>query len=255
MAFTEDDFRLIGNSEHRGMSARQFIENRLTILYGPNSLAIRALDLVCAEMCVKKGFMRDDGQDYFNHCIEVANTIMSFGIKEEFAVCAALLHDMIEDVIGCTYEYLTTIFGKEVADLVLLLTKKKGVDYKQAENIIEYLKAISKDPWAAAIKTADRMHNMMTLSEKGVESRYKKAIETETYYINFFKYCGKTYQRYTNLFYSARVEVQSLIFEIKDSYQEIQKRQREIDELKTENAELKEKIKELEAGTNAKARK
>ena len=38
--------------------------------------------------------------DYYNHCIEVANILISYGIKDEDLICAALLHDMIEDVPG-----------------------------------------------------------------------------------------------------------------------------------------------------------
>ena len=51
-------------------SPSQFLERRLTILYGINSKAMQALDLVKEEMCIEKGFKRDNGTDYYNHCIE-----------------------------------------------------------------------------------------------------------------------------------------------------------------------------------------
>lgn len=53
---------------------------------------------------------------------------------------------------------------------------------------------------AAAIKASDRMHNMLTLDEKTFEARYRKAIETKTYYLPFFKQCRYMYPRYENLF-------------------------------------------------------
>lgn len=217
---------------------RQFLERRLVTLFGINSMAIRALDLVCTEMCIEKGFKRDDGQDYYNHCIDVANTLISFGIKNEDAICAALLHDIIEDVTGYTYECISNMFNKHVADLVLVLTKKKGVDYKEDENIKEYLENIAEDIFASAIKTADRMHNMMTLQEKTFEARYRKALETEKYYLPFFKYCRKKYTRYENLFYAARVQIHPLIFEIKSFYGEIIRLQNQIDEFNKSKSEI-----------------
>ena len=60
---------------------RQFLERRLTNIFGINSKAIEALELVCLEMSAEKGFTRDDGQDYYNHCIDVANTLISFDIR------------------------------------------------------------------------------------------------------------------------------------------------------------------------------
>lgn len=216
----------------QNQSPSQFLERQLATLYGINSMAIKALDLVCEEMSAAKGFKRDNGTDYYNHCIDVANTLISFEIKDEDVICAALLHDIIEDVEGYREITIAKMFNKNVARLVMLVTKKHGVDYKHPETIREYLKNISTDMNAAAIKTADRMHNMMTLDEKSFESRYRKAIETEQYYLPFFKHCRHLYPRYENLFYAARAEIEPLIFHIKSFYEEIQRMQKELDELK-----------------------
>lgn len=114
----------------------------------------------------------------------------------------------------------------------MLVTKKEGVNYKQPEAIKEYLETISTDMNAAAIKASDRMHNMMTLEEKTFEARYRKAIETKTYYLPSFKQCRNIYPRYENLFYAARAEIEPLIFHIESFYTEIQKQQKEIEELR-----------------------
>ena len=216
----------------QNQSPSQFLERRLVTLYGLKSQAIKALDLVREEMCVEKGFKRDNGTDYYNHCVDVANTLISFRIIDEDVICAALLHDIIEDVEGYRKVTIEKMFNSNVARLVMLVTKKEGVNYKQPEAIKEYLETISTDMNAAAIKASDRMHNMMTLEEKTFEARYRKAIETKTYYLPFFKQCRNIYPRYENLFYAARAEIEPLIFHIESFYTEIQKQQKEIEELR-----------------------
>lgn len=216
----------------QNQSPSQFLERRLVTLYGLKSQAIKALDLVREEMCVEKGFKRDNGTDYYNHCVDVANTLISFRIIDEDVICAALLHDIIEDVEGYRRVTIEKMFNGNVARLVMLVTKKDGVNYKQPEAIKEYLNTISTDMNAAAIKASDRMHNMMTLEEKTFEARYRKAMETKTYYLPFFKQCRYLYPRYENLFYAARAEIEPLIFHIESFYTEIQKQRKEIEELK-----------------------
>lgn len=213
----------------------QFLERRIATIYGINSASITALDLVRQEMCVERGFKRDDGQDYYNHCVDVANTLISFGVKDEDAICAALLHDIVEDVEGYTEETITRLFNPRVAKFVMLVTKDSSKDYKDPNVIGEYLDNISRDMFAATIKTADRMHNMMTLQEKTFEARYRKAIETEKYYMPFFKKCRQLYPRYENLFYAARTQIHPLIFEIKSFYSEIEKLRAENAKLRSEN--------------------
>ena len=220
----------------QNQSPSQFLERRLVTLYGLKSQAIKALDLVREEMCVEKGFKRDNGTDYYNHCVDVANTLISFRIIDEDVICAALLHDIIEDVEGYRKVTIEKMFNSNVARLVMLVTKKEGVNYKQPEAIKEYLDTISTDMNAAAIKASDRMHNMMTLEEKTFEARYRKAMETKTYYLPFFKQCRNMYPRYENLFYAARAEIEPLIFHIESFYTEIQKQREEIEELKKQLA-------------------
>lgn len=216
----------------QNQSPSQFLERRLATIYGINSMAIRALDLIREEMCVEKGFKRDNGTDYYNHCVDVANTLISFGITDEDVICAALLHDIIEDVEGYRRITIARMFNENIARLVMLVTKEEGVDYKQPEKIKEYLEGITTDMNAAAIKTADRMHNMMTLEEKTFEARYKKAMETKTYYLPFFKESRYRYPRYENLFYAARAEIEPLIFHIESFYKEIMRLNAEIEQLK-----------------------
>lgn len=198
-----------------------FLEQRIVTLYGLKSNAMKALDLITNVMCVENGFQRDDGSDYYTHCVDVANTLLSYGIKDEDVVCAGLLHDIIEDVEGYNRITLERLFNANVARLVSLLTKEHGVDYHIQENLETYIGGIKTDANAAAIKTADRMHNMMTLNQKTFESRYRKAIETKQFYLPFFKECRKKYPRYENLFYAAKAQIEPLIFTIEAFYAEL----------------------------------
>lgn len=206
-----------------------YLERRLVTLYGLNSNALKALDLVSEVMCIENGFVRDDGIDYYTHCVDVANTLLSYGIKNEDVICAALLHDIIEDVKGYNVIILEKLFNSNVARLVDLLTKEHDVDYHIHENLMQYITRIKTDPDASAIKTADRMHNMMTLNKKSFEDRYKKAIETKKYYLPFFKECRQKYTRYESLFYAAKAQIEPLIYTIEAFYGEIYKLRKIID--------------------------
>lgn len=225
-------------------SSRQFLERQLATIFGINSMGIRALDLVCSEMCAEKGFKRDNGTHYYTHCVNVATTLISFGITDEDVICAALLHDIIEDVEGYSGVTIEKMFNSNVARLVILVTKKEDVDYKKPEEIENYVNGILTDMNAAAIKTADRMHNMMTLEEKSFDARYRKAIETKTYYIPFFKICRNLFPRYENLFYAAVAEIEPLIFHIESFYSENKR-------LTEENASLKAEIERLQSIINS----
>lgn len=217
----------------QNQSLSQFLERRLATIYGIDSMAIKAFDLVREEMCAEKGFKRDNGSDYFNHCVDVANTLISFDIRDEDVICAALLHDIIEDVEGYRRITISRMFNENVARLVMLVTKRENIDYKQPEELQKYLQEILTDRDAAAIKTADRMNNMMSLEEKTFEARYRKAMETKTYYLPFITQSRFMYPRYENLFFAALTQLGTLIFHIESLYNEIQKLQSELDKIKS----------------------
>ena len=209
-----------------------FLERKLTTLFGTNSMSIYAMDIVKEEMCKEKGFKRQDGSDYFIHCLEVTNTLLSFCVKDEDVICAALLHDIIEDVKGYTEVTIEKMFNARVAELVSYVTKEHNTDYHIHENMVAYLGKIKENQDAAIIKTADRMHNMMSLETKTFKQRYDKALQTETYYLPFFRECRYLYPRYENLFYMARAQIEPLIFHIKTFYKALEEREKELNEYK-----------------------
>lgn len=214
----------------------QFLERRIATLFGVNSLAMSAFDLVREEMSAERGFARDNGDDYSVHCSNVANTLISFCVKDEDVICAALLHDIVEDVPGFTEGKIEKLFNARVARLVMLVTKDPNKNYKDPKVMQAYIDAISEDMYASAIKTADRMHNMETLQRKSLEKRHAKALETEKFYLPLFKKCRYRYPRFENLFYAARTQIRPLLDETKACYREVE--------------QLKERIEELEGKKN-----
>jgi GTP pyrophosphokinase len=132
------------------------------------------------------GQYRLSGEPYVCHPVAVAEIVAQLGLDTD-SICAALLHDTVEDCSDKTnLEILTKMFGNEVAMLVDGLTKIIQVqlaDKEEAhiENIRKMLLAMNRDIRVIFIKLCDRLHNMRTLSAKKEERQ--RAIALETMYI------------------------------------------------------------------------
>jgi GTP pyrophosphokinase len=121
----------------------------------------RAYD-VAAQM--HSGQSRKSGDPYITHPLAVATSLAELGMNHE-TICAALLHDTIEDT-SYTLAELTRDFGEDVAALVDGVTKLDKVKYgdaAQAETVRKMVVAMSRDIRVLVIKLADRLHNMRTL--------------------------------------------------------------------------------------------
>ena len=133
-----------------------------------------------------EGQMRQSGEPYISHPVAVARIVAELGLDTD-SICAALLHDTVEDCSEKTsLELLAKMFGKDVAMLVDGLTKIIQVqvaDKEEAhiENIRKMLLAMNKDIRVIFIKLCDRLHNMRTLSAKKEDRQ--RAIALETMYI------------------------------------------------------------------------
>lgn len=125
--------------------------------------------------------LRESGDPYYSHPIEVAGILTKFKLDCS-SIIAALLHDTVEDT-DTTVEEVRSLFGDQVAEIVDGLTKlamieQKSVNSKQAENFRKLLLAMSEDIRVLLIKLADRLHNMRTLKYCKPEKRARIARET-----------------------------------------------------------------------------
>lgn len=124
---------------------------------------------------------RISGDPYISHPVEVALILADIEM-DAASICAALLHDVVEDTI-VTYQDVVREFGEEIALLVDGVTKLSRINFKtkedaQAENLRKMFIAMAKDIRVILIKLADRLHNMRTLNYQS-ESKQKE-IATET---------------------------------------------------------------------------
>ncbi len=142
-------------------------------------------DLVAIEKAYKlaerhhRNQKRLSGDPYITHPLAVTSILAELGMTPP-TLCAALLHDTVEDT-AYTLVQLTTDFGEEVARLVdgvTKLDKVKHGDKAQADTIRKMIVAMSKDIRVLVIKLADRLHNMRTLRFLRQEKQERIATET-----------------------------------------------------------------------------
>ena len=133
-----------------------------------------------------KNQKRRSGEAYINHPVEVALILAHDLHMDEDVICAALLHDTVEDT-PATLADLKDLFGETVAELVDGVTKLTSIevdsmDAKQALNLRKMFLAMSRDIRVVIIKLADRLHNMRTLVALPPDRRVFKAHETMDVY-------------------------------------------------------------------------
>lgn len=124
---------------------------------------------------------RLSGEPYITHPLAVATSIAAWHMDAD-AVCAALLHDVIEDT-GATKADLADRFGPTVGELVEGLSKLDKVEFTsqqemQAENFRKMMLAMARDLRVVLIKLADRAHNVRTMSALRLEKQRRIARET-----------------------------------------------------------------------------
>jgi GTP pyrophosphokinase len=122
---------------------------------------------------------RKSGDPYITHPLAVATILAELGMNTE-TICAALLHDTVEDT-AYTLNELRSEFGEDVAALVDGVTKLDKVKYgasAEAETVRKMVVAMSRDIRVLVIKLADRLHNMRTLRYMPRDKQERKSNET-----------------------------------------------------------------------------
>ena len=110
------------------------------------------------------------GRDYANHPLAVAKSVQ--GENEQ---TVAFLHDILEDTF-VTEDTLRNLFGDEITDAVVSMTRKEGEGYE------DYIKRVGENPISRRVKLADLKHNMdlsrlpvVTDADRKRVQKYKKA--------------------------------------------------------------------------------
>jgi len=131
------------------------------------------------------GQTRKSGDEYFIHPVSVADIIADMQLDAS-SVCAALLHDVVEDCEASVPD-IKTVFGEEVAFLVDGVTKLGKVNFasredRQAESFRKMLVAMARDIRVLLVKLADRLDNMRTLEHMSSSAQERIARETVEIY-------------------------------------------------------------------------
>ena len=161
---TASDSTLLSRSVEREFTIQDVLKGIES--YHPTvdrNLVIRAF--VFAEQAHREQ-RRKNGDPYIGHPVAVARIATELKLDED-AICAALLHDTVEDT-DATFDELCEVFNQDIAELVDGVTKLSKIRFRskeerQAENFRKMVLAMSKDLRVILVKIADRTHNMRTL--------------------------------------------------------------------------------------------
>ena len=124
---------------------------------------------------------RKSGEDFIVHPVGVARICAGMRLDTE-TLCAALLHDTVEDT-SASIEEVRERFGDEIAAIVDGVTKLTGITFQsrdeaQANNYRKMMVAMATDVRVILIKLADRLHNMRTIEAMPKQKQIDKARET-----------------------------------------------------------------------------
>jgi GTP diphosphokinase / guanosine-3',5'-bis(diphosphate) 3'-diphosphatase len=138
----------------------------------------RAFEFACERHADQR---RHSGDEFITHPVGVAQICASMRLDTE-TLCAALLHDTVEDTTA-SLEEIREEFGEEIAQLVDGVTKLTGINFesrdeRQAENYRKMMVAMATDVRVILIKLADRLHNMRTLGALPKQKQMLKSHET-----------------------------------------------------------------------------
>src|SRR6266576_1558876 len=170
---TETESRLLGDlfaivEEHAGDSIVEIDKARVQ----------EAFMFACEHHADQR---RKSGEDFITHPVGVARICAGMRLDTE-TLCAALLHDTVEDT-SASIEEVRERFGDEIATIVDGVTKLTGITFQsrdeaQASNYRKMMVAMATDVRVILIKLADRLHNMRTIDAMPKQKQIEKARET-----------------------------------------------------------------------------
>ena len=149
--------------------------------YNPNVNENKILEAFELAKSAHESQKRNSGTPYITHPLVVAEIVADMKLDDD-SICAALLHDVVEDT-EYTSEDIKEKFGEQVALLVDGVTKLEKIQFsskeeRDMENLRKMFLAMASDIRVIIIKFADRVHNMTTLISMSEEKQREKARET-----------------------------------------------------------------------------
>lgn len=177
-----------------------------------------------------KDIRRRSGEPYIMHPLAVARIVVREIGLGSTSICAALMHDVVEDT-DYTVQDIERLFTPKIARIVDGLTKISGGVFaekasEQAENFRKLLLTMSDDIRVVLIKMADRLHNMRTLGSMPPAKQYKIAGETNYIYAPLAHRLG---------LFRIKTELENLSFKYEhpDKYQFVQQKLADEEALRT----------------------
>lgn len=172
------------------ITLEKFLE--LVKRYNPDEVEIVTKAYHYAEI-LHEGQYRQSGEPYINHPLNVAY-ILAEMYADRDTLCAALLHDTLEDT-NVTKEEIAHEFSPSIANLVDGVTKLNKMNFSSKEdqnvaNTRKIITSITEDVRIIIIKLADRLHNMRTLEYKTPFKQKENALETLEIFVPLAYYIG-----------------------------------------------------------------
>lgn len=185
-----------------------------------------------------EGQKRKSGEDYIEHPMRVCKQLISLGIDDDNILAASLLHDVVEDC-NISVAELKEEFGADISDCVALLSKlpypAKVNKQAMLDNYYNGIKN-SKNVKAMLIKISDRCHNLSTMTGPFTQEKIIDYIyETRTYVYPLCDYVIDNYPEYSDLVYSMKYHMDSIIYAVNTCLEEIDRLNWKIEDMKDQS--------------------
>lgn len=156
-------------------------------------------------------FRDSDSEPYIAHPLRMACYLINLDLtyfNKDVLIAATLLHDVCED---CAVKPEELPVSKEVQKIVKYLTIEPLDGEEKSETKKRYFSEMLECPEALVIKGADRIDNLSTMSQLGVERLRKNVFETKQYLLPFFREAKELYLIYANAFQHIKNELKRLV--------------------------------------------
>ena len=181
-----------------------------------------------------RGVVRESGEPYITHPLHVTMNLLDMEVFDKDTLCAALLHDVVEDT-EVTLEDISTSLNPTISELVDGVTKMRRMNFSTKEeqelaNSRKIINGLTKDVRIILIKLADRLHNMRTLEFKKPHKQRENAIETMEIFVPLALSIG-AYQ------IKSELEDLALLYIEPDTYHRIEEKREELGKVEREYLE------------------